>query len=50
MLIKHQCTCAYGGHGGRGAALFARLSGRHRGDGDVDVPVVLVTHHHVHQG
>lgn len=42
-------TCAYGGYGGGGAALFAGFLRRHGGDGDVNVSVVLITHHHVHQ-
>lgn len=42
-------TCGDGHARGYGAALAARYSGRHGEDGDVDVPVVLLAHHQVHQ-
>lgn len=42
-------TCGDGHARGYGAALGARYSGRHGEDGDVDVPVVLIAHHQVHQ-
>lgn len=42
-------TCVGGGGWGR-LALYAGPDSWHGDDGDVDISVVLITHHHVEQG
>lgn len=42
-------SCAYGCGGGYWTAVRARFRRRHGSYGDVDVSVVLITHHQVHQ-